>query len=200
MNDDTIRRMWDHMAELHQAELIHKPDALEMKIIAKALDRMGIVEHDAFMQSFATTVGLRIYLPFEPGDLSARCALAQAKLCAHEFQHVVQLEEEGTDFMWGYLRSGAYRAIKEGLAYTCNLEVHHWATGELLDCEELAQTLEHYACTEGDIAVCRAILRSAKVTVQDGGILNRSSREVISFLEGEGVQGRQQKGQLDRRK
>ena len=64
---DEVRRFWSFMQVHYITSVVDKQNATEMKLVAYALEKLGIVDCDAFMKRFATTIRRHIYLPFTVG-------------------------------------------------------------------------------------------------------------------------------------
>ena len=118
-----VRAFWDFMTQHYGTSVINKQDAIAMKVVARVLDTLGIVDRDSFLKEFTTTIGRRIYIPFTIGDASPLDLWSQIALCVHEHQHVVQHDKLGLRYELTYLASKADRARYEAEAYRSELEV-----------------------------------------------------------------------------
>jgi len=181
---EVVRAFWDFMVHEYGTRVIAKANALEMKAAAYALGLMDALDADAFLRDYTTTIGRSIYVPFEPGgDADGWSLWGQLAVCVHEHQHVEQLDRDGwLKFAGKYLLSSAGRAAYEAEAYRCDMELHFWRTGEVLDPKTLAAKLKHYACTSTDIEVAEKALTMSAATVRRGGIVNRASQKAIAWL------------------
>jgi hypothetical protein len=177
-----VRALWRHMAECYDTRVIHKRDAAEMKVVARVLDALGILDRDRFLATFATTIGRRIYLPFEIGEGDAAALWQQVVLCAHEHEHVVQHDRHGLRYEWSYLTSRAARTRFEAEGYRCHLELDFWRWGTMPSPESLAGKLAAYGCTADDIAVATKMLSIWAVPIRHGAVLGAASRTVIDWL------------------
>ena len=182
---ETVRALWRHMTGLYGTRVVDKASAVEMRLAAFALGKMGVLDPEAFMRRYTTTVGRRIYVPFEVGRPDERHDLwSQVVVCAHEHQHVEQLLRDGwLRFAGRYLLSSAARAAYEAEAYRSNLELAFWRTGEVPDPGRLAARLRDYGCTGADVAMAQRMLELSAETVRRGGVANRASQKVIAWLE-----------------
>ena len=178
---ETVRGLWAFMQDRYRTTVHAKADALEMVAVGFALERMGVLSAEEFLKRYATTLGRRIYVPFAIGE--GADLWGQMALCAHEHQHVEQLDREGLSFVWNYLSRPAKRALYEADAYVTTLEMHFWRTGELLSADDLSAQLRAYAVGETDIAVARQALAMASVTVRAGGIVTGAARVALGWLE-----------------
>ncbi|WP_200846982.1 hypothetical protein, partial [Arthrobacter sp. 18067] len=105
---------YQHMQSRLRTKTANKADSLEMQLAAEALQRMGILDRQRFLEKYATTVGRTLYLPFGVVVPKGGWALwAQVVVCVHEHQHVVQHDEEGPSYELAYLTSAASRARYE---------------------------------------------------------------------------------------
>jgi hypothetical protein len=64
---ELVRAFWDFMTREYGSRAISKANAVEMKLAAQALGLMGVLDTEAFLRDYTTTIGRRIYVPFEPG-------------------------------------------------------------------------------------------------------------------------------------
>lgn len=67
-------------------------------------------------------------------------------------------------------------------AYRCNLELHHWHTGQLPSPRELAERLRSYGVRDADIDVAETTLIAAARTVKAGGIITPAAKFAIAWL------------------
>ncbi len=184
-NSENVRGLWNYMSRRYGTRIIDKADALEMRLVAWFLKRIGVLDEEAFLESFTTTIGKRIYTPYSVGESRRGHSLwSQLVTCVHEHQHVEQLKREGMlRFFSRYLASKAARAAYEAEAYTCNLELHFWRTGKILSPKRLASRLLDYGCRPADVEVTHKTLIAAARTIRAGGIITSASKIAIAWLE-----------------
>lgn len=182
---ELVVRFWDEMAARYGTRIVDKSSALEMPAVAWFLERLGVLDAKAFLERFTTTIGRRIYVPFTPGEATPRHGLwSQIVVCVHEHQHVEQARRDGPAvFSLRYLASRAARAAYETEAYRCDLELHHWRTGQLLDPRALARRLRNYGLRDADIQVAEQILIASARTIRLGGLLTPAAKYAIAWLE-----------------
>jgi hypothetical protein len=175
--------LWAHMTDHFGTRVIDKSEAVEMRLIARLLDALRIVDRERFLSNFATTIGRRIYLPFQIGRGDEADLWHQIVLCAHEHQHVAQHDRQGLRFELGYLTDRATRARLEAEAYRCHLELHYWRWGTLPDARELAERLGSYGCRPEDIDLAERMLRIWAVPIRHGAVLGEASQVAIAWLD-----------------
>lgn len=181
---EEAKAFWRYMTERFGTSVVDKKNAAEMTLVAHGLQLLGIQSKEDFLNRFTTTLGTVIYTPFEPGRAHANMSFwDQIVICTHEHQHVVQHRRDGLGYSINYLANTASRAQYEAEAYTCNLELHHWRTGDILDGASVASTLEYYGCTPQDILVCGKTLDLNAVTLLSGGIVTEASGAAIEWLD-----------------
>jgi len=183
-NAAMVRDFWAYMTKHFRTHAVVKADATEMRAVATALDVMGVSDKRDFMSRFATTIGRRIYLPFTPGDdKSTWDPWEQMRTCAHEHEHVVQMDRDGAfRFGYRYLRSDAMRAQYEAEARTTELELHFWRFGTIPRLEVEIAGLASYSLGKGDIAAALTTLRSNAEAVKRGAVLTEAGRVAIDWL------------------
>src|SRR5262249_28101861 len=122
---ELVRAFYKHMTGTFGASVIDKRSATEMQVVAGVLGALGIVNREEFLRRFATTIGKRIYLPFDVGDAAQGWSLwSQVAVLTHECQYIVQYNANGPlGFSWRYLTNTAARAAFEAEAYRCQLEL-----------------------------------------------------------------------------
>lgn len=181
---EQVRAFYAHMLDHFGASVVNKQNAVEMQGVALLLSQLGILDHSAFLKRFATTLGRRIYVPFEVGEPQEGWSLwSQITVCAHECQHVVQYDRyRPLGFAWQYVATKAGRARLEAEAYRCQLELHFWRTGEILPAHELAASLQHYGVSDTDVKTAETMLRVSGESVRRGAIVNRASAVAIDWL------------------
>lgn len=182
---ELVKKFWDYMSGCYDSRIVKRSNAWEMKIVARFLSLIRAMDVDTFMKKFATTLGSRIYIPFEPGDQnnSEWSLWEQIVVGVHEHQHVWQYDHEGRTFMWKYLLRSSGRAHYEADAYRCNIEMHYWRYGKMPDAHRLAEMLKAYKCNATDIAVTEKQFNLSIKTIETGAIVNDASRKAIRWLE-----------------
>lgn len=204
-----VRRYWQYMSNHYNTKILQKEDDLldiieaakgknimqlvsglsrldegdEIGLIALFLDKIGTLDVEKFMTRYTTTLGDRIYIPFEIGDDSTHSLKAQIKICTHEHEHVLQFREKGLEFVIRYLADRAQRALYEAEAFRCNMEIDMLLTGNAPRATGYANALEDYGCTEDDIMVVEKALRLARQTIASGGITTRAGKVGIRWLK-----------------
>lgn len=180
---EEVRAFWQHMQNHFGTSVINKRSALEMQVVAHALQALGITRRDAFLRNFTTTIVRRIYTPFEVGVPKLGWELwNQVVICVHEHQHVVQHDREGVAFEVSYLADRAARARWEAEAYRSNLELHYWRYGETPSAQRVASVLAGYGCRPADIEVATKSLALSAMVVRQGGVINEATKVALSWL------------------
>lgn len=177
----TNQRMYElikYLCKKHNAEVINKASATEMKLIGWALDLMGVVDKEYFLNNFATTIGNNIYLPFSIEKPTKR----QIEVFVHELHHTRQFQRN-PKMPSQYILSSAKRAHFEARAMECDLEMHWYFYKKLLNIDALAYNLKFYGCTKTDINTVKKHLKSVAVTIKHGGIHNKVSKDAINWLQ-----------------
>jgi hypothetical protein len=181
---ELVQAFWSYMEGIYGSTRIDKSNAPEMQLVADVLDVLGIEDEQTFLTRYTTTIGSRIYTPFEPGVPTTGYPLwGQVVIGAHESQHVSQFRTEGIDFMARYLTSAADRAEYEAEAYRCAAELDWWRYGQLDDPKALADRLQAYNCTAQDIASADEILRLSEDTIERGGLVSSAAAAAIDWLD-----------------
>src|SRR5690606_36096317 len=107
---EEVWAFWRFMQDHFRTSVINKNSALEMQLVARGLEALGIQSKDRFLKNFTTTIGRRIYTPFEVGSPKGGWDLwHQVVICVHEHQHVVQHDREGLSYEVSYLADRADR-------------------------------------------------------------------------------------------
>lgn len=181
---DEVRRFWAYMCNEFGATVIDKRKAGEMKLVADALGAMGIQDRDTFMNNFTTTVGSRIYTPFDIGSPEGGWELwHQMVIASHELQHVIQYRKHGPiGFGLAYLTSAAARTEFEIEAYTVNLEMAYWRYGKTGSARKQAESLRGYAVSAKDIEIAAAALGSAAHTIRQGAVVTEAMAVALPWL------------------
>ena len=176
-----VKDFWKYMGRAYRFKVIDKSNATEMRIVGWALDMMGIQNRKNFLKNFTTTVGNRVYIPFEIGKGTQRQLVQQVITCTHEAQHVAQYRRDHS-FLLKYLLSDSSRALYEADAYRTNMEIYWWFYKKLLSPGMLANKLKSYSVGKSDIRVVKKHLLSASKTVKYGGVITGTSKKAIRWL------------------
>ncbi len=167
-----------HMSNTFGVKGLNKDDAQEMKMAADFLGTLGIIDHDTFLESYATTIGDTVWIPkkWEPWS--------KISTLPHEVWHSLQFRKEGNvTFAWTYLTDQEQRSLYEAEAYHVSSEMHFWRYGEPLDPAWVVESLKNYSIDEAHREVIRTYMLSANVTVAQGGVSHDTSRVAIAWLE-----------------
>lgn len=180
---EEVAAFWRFMQDFYGTSAVKKTSALEMQLVARALDALGIQRKDRFLKNFTTTVGRRIYTPFEIGSPQGGWDFwQQIVICVHEHQHVVQRDREGLAYELSYLIDPSARAGWEVEAYRCNLELQFWRTGTMPSSRRIAEFLRDYGCTEKDVDVAAKSLALSAISVRRGAILSEATHVALGWL------------------
>jgi hypothetical protein len=185
LSQQKVVDFWAYMTKKFDAKIVTKNDSSFMSAISVFLSLIGVMDKKYFMENCATTIGRTIYLPFEIGvGNSTWSLLKQVLVCAHEFQHIVQVDKEGKlKFSTNYLMYKRKRAKYEADAYRCDMEIYYWLTGYLYDPVKLANRLKGYNVNESDIEFCVNFFEASAMTIAQGGIISEASQVAIEWLE-----------------
>lgn len=182
---DLVADFWRAMQAHYGTTIIDKSNALEMRLAARFLQRANILDAPTFLKRFTTIIGRRIYAPFTPGIATKRHSLwSQLVVCVHEHQHVEQHDRDGKlRFSARYIASKPARTAYEAQAYICNIELHHWHTGQIPNIPELAKRLTDYGLRPSDIATAEQTLNNAAHQIQAGKLVTPASKTAIQWLQ-----------------
>ena len=65
---EEVWAFWRFMQDHFRTSVINKSSALEMQLVARGLEALGVQSKERFLKNFTTTIGRRIYTPFEVGS------------------------------------------------------------------------------------------------------------------------------------
>lgn len=188
----SVKALYAWMKKHYGSEYVNKRSAKEMEAVGWLLDALGILDKNRFLQTTATTVGRRIYLPFTPGA-SKPSLLNQVLICAHEHQHVEISDRYTCDlkksYELAYIGSTAQRALIEAECYRTNLEVLWWYSravekrNAVVDYARVGRELQNsYGCKEADANNAVAYLEKAYKQICRGAVSTVAAKDVISFF------------------
>lgn len=178
MTPEGVIKLWRRMSTVYRTTVVEKRSAPEMVLLSKVLPTPN------FLDGYVTTIGRRIYVPFAVGDATSGWSLdGQAAVCAHEHQHVEQLERDGLKYLASYAFSTAARARYEVEAYRTTLEVRHYLGALIGDAGEAAEKLWAYGCKRADVEWARATLRSYRDEILTGRVTTVAAKIAIAILE-----------------
>jgi hypothetical protein len=178
-----VRAFYRFLQIRFRTTVVNKRDALEMKLVAQVLGVLDVESRDRFLRKFTTTVGRRIFTPFEVGVPQSGWDLwSQMVIAVHEHQHVVQHDREGLSFEVSYLTDRAARARWEAEAYCSNLELHFWRYGTTPSVDALAAVLAEYGCRLSDVGVAATSLALSAESIRRGAVLNEATHIALEWL------------------
>lgn len=179
LSGDDVVAFYGYMKKKFGTMVIEKADAVEMRVVAASLALMGIMDVQKFLKKYATTVGNRVYVPFEVGSDEVSL-VDQIALLVHEHVHVGQFEANG--FVPEYLLNSGKRALHECSAYRATMEMVFYLTGRCPSPSKLAKGLKAYMCSDEDIAVADKYLNLASEVVKGSGVITEESKVAIAWL------------------
>lgn len=180
---EAVVAFWQFMQGHFGTRVMNKEDALEMQLLAQALNLLGVQDRARFLRSFTTTLVRRIYTPFEIGVPRDGWDLwRQVVVCVHEHQHVVQQARAGLRFEIEYVVDPAARAAWEAEAYRSDLELHFWRYGATPSARKLAELLIDYGCRPADVEVAWKSLALSAASVRQGAVMNQATHVALGWL------------------
>lgn len=182
---EDVREFWKAMSAKWDTTRIDKASSTDMKAVAEVLDLLGVINQQDFMRRFTTTIGNRIYTPFEPGTPTSAWSLwEQIKVGVHEHEHIRQDRAAGgLEFEWDYLTSSAKRAHYEAEAYRTAMVLDWRYQGRMPDPKALAELLKNYGCSSTDITVVEQMLRLSVPSIKAGAMASDVCRWAVAWLD-----------------
>lgn len=206
ITQDTARRFGREMETRFHARIVGKDNAVEMKILASALDvarTLGaqVPGGDDFLHRTATTIGPIVYMPdaFWADPPFAIGVIAHEMQHAHQFWRgtgdgvTSQTDRDlpgGFGFGWLYLIEPEARVRCEVEAYHAGLEASVIGLGEPMPAslDALAMPLEGgYALGPEHVRLGRELLESAATTVSHGVAMTEAGQRSVEVLRLLGV-------------
>lgn len=180
----SVVSFWKYMSKKYDFKVVSKSDAVEMRVVAWAMDMMNVMNVDDFLDKYSTTVCLGwwrvVYVPFEIGKGNQNQLIGQIATCVHESQHVVQATRDPGQPM-KYLTSDSNRAFYEADSNRATMEMYYYFTGRVLSPRKLSDGLMHYSVGAADRRVCRKHLIIASKVIGRGGIITGTSKTAIRW-------------------
>jgi hypothetical protein len=153
-----------------------------MKLIARALELIGVVDKTSFLTRFVTTLGNTIYTPFTVGTPTPEFDLwSQIVVCAHEHQHVAQVQQEA-DLVTRYLFDPTWRATYEAQAYRVSIALEHWHRGQVPDLDPYVQAMKSYGLGEDALGFFRRYLELSLYPIQAGDLPDEAAKVAVDWL------------------
>lgn len=208
ISQDVSRRFAREMETRFHARIVGKDNAVEMRILASALDvartfGAQVPGGDDFLHRTATTIGPIVYMP----DAFWADPAFAIEVITHEMQHVRQFWQGSGDgvtskndrdlpggfgFAWLYLVEPEARVRFEAEAYHAGLEARVIGLGEPMPAslDALAMPLEGgYALGPEHVTLGRSLLESAATTVSHGVAMTAAGERAVEVLRLLGVRG-----------
>lgn len=178
-----VRGVWRHLQSYYHSTVIHKSNAPEMQALAATLSLANIpISRDQFLNEYATTIGPRIYVPFDVGTPGRFTLLDQLYLAVHEHEHVHQSQRDGFRYEQLYVTDSGARAAYEAEAMAAEAELSYWLNGTLPNAYVMVGRLGAYGCSADDIQVALEILLSRYATILGGLRSSEAASVAIDYL------------------
>lgn len=181
---EAVTGLWDYFTKSYGTRVVNRHDSNVMQWAGKMLDIVGIMDADVFLDSYATTVGYDVYVPFD--IQSPEDPWGKILICVHEHQHVIQYNEDDTQgvaqFSARYITSPRWRTRYEVEAYTTQMEMEHWLTGNVPPIEPILETLRAYQISGDNLLVAQRTLAANAKIISQGGYLTEATKIAISWL------------------
>jgi len=180
-----VKDFWQFMQKKYNTTIIQKKDSAEMKFVAEFLDLLGILDKQAFLNRYTTTLGKKIYVPHPIGsDLPGWDLWGQIVICVHEHVHIDQDNKAGDlIYEWAYVTNTASRTQYEVEAYRTGMELDWRYYHRMRTPKEIAATLKNYACTPTDIKVAEKALALAVPAIKAGALTTEVSQAAAKWLD-----------------
>lgn len=180
-----VKDFWTFMSGKYGTKVVQKTGSPEMKIVGEFLDLIGVLDQDAFMKNYTTTIGTVIYTPFIIGATYPNWDLfSQIRVCAHEHQHVFQYKQAGAlQFTWDYVTNTARRTMYEVEAYRTGMELTWRYLRQIQSAKAIAAGLKNYGCNAEDIKVAEKALLLAVPSIKAGGLTTEVGRVAAEWLD-----------------
>ncbi len=183
---DLVRDFVGDITAHFGATVVDKRTAVEMHFAARVLRGLGVVCCDHFLHHFASTLGRRIYLPFEVGTPADGFALwGQVVAITHACQRVAQYDTLGI-VRSVLARLGTARGLhtrRDEEAYRTVLELQFWRLGRLATARELAFAVKSLGATEADVDCADAAIDRYEDRVELGAVATHAGRFAVDWLD-----------------
>lgn len=169
LTGDLVKAMWKDAFEEFNAAGKEKGGSDLMVLVGEFLDMAKIQKREMFMDQFTTTIGERIYHPFEVGveDSHGYTLWQQTTTLVHELVHVEQYHRAPVDFVLRYVGSLTDRAHFEAEAFSADLEMHIWRHGQPYNIPGRASVLAFYGCGQAEVDFLAAHLETVSGILMD---------------------------------
>lgn len=188
VTSEMTRKFWKEALAKWDGSVKDKNDSDFMKTVGWFLDKIGIQDKDTFLNSFTTTIGKTIYIPFEIGSSDNYTLWDQITVCVHELVHIQQYKDAPVEFSVGYVTDRSSRAEYEAQAYATGLELNYWRYGRLYNIPERMKTLFSYGLDQKHVDYAAEYLESIGETIVQGASVNEVAAWALTWLEKEGLQ------------
>lgn len=174
---------WAYMCAHFKSSVVAKEKATEMSLVGAFLDGIGILKKEDFLSRFTTTIGNKIYVPFQIGSGSDAELWSQVLTCVHEHQHIVQSRKEPWTYSTSYLVDKSSRVRYESEAYATAMELDYWRFRKVGKPSGYASSLIHYGLGPEHVAVAEKIMSISSLAIQRGAVLSESARVALRWLD-----------------
>lgn len=183
LTSEVVKQLWAHMCDRYGTAVVRKQESWLMRLAARVLST------PRFLDAYVTTLGKTIYVPFKIGEESDDWSLvAQAAVCAHEHQHIVQQRRDGFWYSWRYAANSGARAGYETEAYRATLEMKYALGADGWDLHSMAtryaEGLINYGCTPSNVLLAEAVLKEACDEITRGAVKTEAARMALEYLRG----------------
>ena len=182
LTESQVVGLWKYMTKKYGTVVVSKARADEMQAAAAALALMGIMDAKTFLSEYTTTIGKRIYVPFEVGNASDCSLYSQVQICVHEHVHVRQFKDDKALFFLQYCLDSSKRASFECEAYVASMEMIFQITDVCPSPAKTASLLKAYGCNKSDVNVAAVYLKAASSVIKKGGVITPESKIALSWL------------------
>jgi hypothetical protein len=182
LTKEVVVGLWQCLQEEFGSEVKHKDDSAFMERVGGFLDLIGVLDKDAFMDNYATTIFDTIYLPFDIGDFSVVSPLSQVALAVHEHEHVVQYDGDPVEFCFMYMATKSSRAHWEAEAYRTGMELIYKLTGTMPNADYVARKILNYGCGDDEVQYIRQFLLMSQHPMKHGAIISDVTHRALTFL------------------
>lgn len=173
---ELARDLWRHMSLHLHSKVAQKEDKVVMRVASRIVARRTNTTAEDFMTDFVTTLGRRIYIPFEVGGDTDWSLRDQMLLAVHEHQHVAQWRHQPVKFLVRYARDTRRRALFEAEAFLSEVEACAAFGWPPPDLTRRIDTLRGYGVSAEDTEAAGTWLMETLLVADEDRVWTRAGR------------------------
>lgn len=178
---------WKFMQKYYDVTVADKTDSNFMKLVGWFLGAIGVLDKEAFLKQFTTTINQKIYIPFKIGEGTDAELWGQNKVLVHEVIHAQQAKKEGIlKYAYNYISNKTKRTEYEVEAYRSEMVLDWHFKKTYRKPSSIVESLRSYGLSQTYIDYAQKQLELSEPAIKNNARFHPVISMAIKWMEENG--------------